>query len=131
MAKKSFLTALLIVMAVLCAEAQNLNGRLADENGEPVAFANMTLKQAANDSLVAGLTSDEKGNFSINVKDGRYILTASAIGYERLTVRCGATELGTLVMPKTTEQLDEVVVEGSRVTEEAGRFVVLPDPKEA
>ena len=61
MAKKSFLTALLVVMAVLCAEAQNLNGRLADENGEPVAFANMTLKKAANDSLVAGLTSDEDG----------------------------------------------------------------------
>lgn len=112
-------------------QAQNLNGRLADENGEPVAFANMTLKLAANDSLVAGLTSDENGNFSIDVKNGRYILTASAIGYERLTVRCGATALGTLLMPKTSEQLDEVVVEGSRVTEEAGRFVVLPDPKEA
>ena len=131
MAKKSFLTALLVVMAVLCAEAQNLNGRLADENGEPVAFANMTLKQAVNDSIVAGLTSDENGNFSVDVKDGRYILTASAIGYERLTIRCGATALGTLVMPKTTKQLDEVVVEGSRITEEAGRFVVLPDPKEA
>ena len=131
MAKKSFLTALLIVMAVLGAGAQNLNGRLADENGEPVAFANMTLKQAVNDSLVAGLTSDENGNFSIDVKNGRYILTASAIGYERLTIRCGATNLGTLLMPKTTKQLDEVVVEGSRVTEEAGRFVVLPDPKEA
>lgn len=112
-------------------QAQNLNGRLADENGEPVAFANMTLKMAANDSLVAGLTSDENGNFSIDVKNGRYILTASAIGYERLTIRCGATALGTLVMPKTTKELDEVVVEGSRITEEAGRFVVLPDPKEA
>ena len=91
----------------------------------------MTLKQAVNDSIVAGLTSDENGNFSVDVKDGRYILTASAIGYERLTVRCGATALGTLLMPKTTAQLDEVVVEGSRITEEAGRFVVLPDPKEA
>lgn len=131
MMKKSFLTALLILTAVLGAKAQNLNGRLADENGEPVAFANMTLKMAANDSLVAGLTSDENGAFSIDVKEGRYILTASAIGYERLTIRCGATNLGTLVMPKTTKQLDEVVVEGSRVTEEAGRFVVLPDPKEA
>ena len=69
MAKKSFLTALLVVMAVLCAGAQNLNGRLADENGEPVAFANMTLKQAVNDSIVAGLTSDENGNFSVDVKD--------------------------------------------------------------
>ena len=131
MAKKSFLTALLVVMAVLGAKAQNLNGRLADENGDPVAFANMTLKKAANDSLVAGLTSDENGAFSIEVKEGKYILTASAIGYERLTVRCGATALGTLLMPKTIAQLDEVVVEGSRVTEEAGRFVVLPDPKEA
>ena len=77
-------------MAVLGAEAQNLNGRLADEDNNPVAFANMTLKLAANDSLVAGLTSDENGNFSVDVKDGRYILTASAIGYERLTIRCGA-----------------------------------------
>ena len=125
------LLAFLLMAGGVTMQAQNLNGRLADENGEPVAFANMTLKLAANDSLVAGLTSDENGNFSIDVKNGRYILTASAIGYERLTVRCGATALGTLLMPKTSEQLDEVVVEGSRVTEEAGRFVVLPDPKEA
>ena len=131
MAKKSFLTALLVVLAVLGAEAQNISGRLADEDNNPVAFANIVLKQAQNDSLVAGLTSDENGAFSVNVKEGKYILVASAIGYERLTVRCGATALGTLLMPKTSEQLDEVVVEGSRVTEEAGRFVVLPDPKEA
>ena len=131
MNKKSFFTALLVFMAVLGAKAQNISGRLADEDNNPVAFANIVLKQVQNDSLVAGLTSDENGSFSVDVKEGRYILTASAIGYERLTIRCGATNLGTLVMPKTTEQLDEVVVEGSRVTEEAGRFVVLPDPKEA
>ena len=131
MGKKSFLVALLVCMAVLGAKAQNISGRLADEDNNPVAFANIVLKQAQNDSLVAGLTSDENGTFSVDVKEGKYILTASAIGYERLTVRCGATALGTLLMPKTTEQLDEVVVEASRVTEEAGRFVVLPDPKEA
>ena len=131
MMKKSFLTAMLVCMAVLGAKAQNITGRLADEDNNPVAFANIVLKQAQNDSLVAGLTSDENGAFSIDVKEGRYILTASAIGYERLTIRCGATALGTLVMPKTTKELDEVVVEGSRITEEAGRFVVLPDPKEA
>ena len=131
MMKKSFLIVLLICMAVLGAKAQNISGRLADEGNNPVAFANIVLKQVQNDSLVAGLTSDENGAFSIDVKEGRYILTASAIGYERLTIRCGATALGTLVMPKTTEQLNEIVVEASRVTEEAGRFVVLPDPKEA
>ena len=131
MAKKTFFTALLVCMVVLGAKAQNISGRLADEDNNPVAFANIVLKQAQNDSLVAGLTSDENGAFSVDVKEGKYILIASAIGYERLTVRCGATALGTLLMPKTSEQLDEVVVEGSRVTEEAGRFVVLPDPKEA
>lgn len=131
MAKKTFFTALLVCMVVLGAKAQNISGRLADEDNNPVAFANIVLKQAQNDSLVAGLTSDENGAFFVDVMEGKYILTASAIGYERLTVRCGATALGTLLMPKTSEQLDEVVVEGSRVTEEAGRFVVLPDPKEA
>ncbi len=121
---------LIVFLTIMCAKAQNINGRLADEDNNPVAFANITLKQALNDSLVAGLTSDENGAFSIDVKEGKYILNASAIGYERLTVRCGATALGTLLMSKTDVQLDEVVVEGSRVTEEAGRFVVLPDPNE-
>ena len=131
MEKRTLFVALLVFIAVLGAMAQNISGRLADEDNNPVAFANIVLKQAHNDSLVAGLTSDESGAFSVDVKEGKYILTASAIGYERLTVRCGATALGTLLMPKTTKELDEVVVEGSRVTEEAGRFVVLPDPKEA
>ena len=130
MEKKTLLMVLIVFTTIMCAKAQSLYGRLADENGDPVAFANMTLKLASNDSLVAGLTSNENGEFSIDVQDGRYILTASAIGYERLIVRCGATALGTLLMSKTIEQLDEVVVEGSRVTEEAGHFVVLPDPKE-
>ena len=81
MGKKSFLVALLVFAAVLGAEAQNISGRLADEDNNPVAFANIVLKQAQNDSLVAGLTSDENGNFAVEVKEGKYVLIVSAIGY--------------------------------------------------
>ena len=69
-------------------EMKELKARLVDEENAPVQFANVSLKMADNDSIIDGTTSDENGNFILNVEDGKYILMTSAIGYERLSIYC-------------------------------------------
>ena len=111
-------------------ETKELKGRLIDDEKNPVQFANISLKMADNDSIIAGTSSDENGNFILNVEDGKYILMTSAIGYERLSIYCRPADLGELKMPRTSEMLDAVTIQGSRIEETPLHYVVLPDPTE-
>ena len=106
--------------------AQTIAGRLVDDSGQPVSYANVALY--ADTVLQTGTTTGEDGAFSIPCGDGTYRLVASYVGYERLSVRCQAGDLGTLTM--SVLQLQEVEVTASRTTEEVDRFVVLPKPEE-
>jgi Carboxypeptidase regulatory-like domain len=63
----------------------NLRGRVVDESGRPVSFAQLELSPA-NRRVVA----DQSGDFSINaIEDGAYELRVRRIGYEpaRLAIR--------------------------------------------
>ena len=109
-------------------ETKELKGRLIDDEKAAVQFANISLKMADNDSIIAGTSSDENGNFILNVEDGKYILMTSAVGYERLSIYCRPADLGELKMPRTSEMLDAVTIAGSRIEETPLHYVVLPDP---
>ena len=112
-------------------ETKELKGRLIDDEKVAVQFANISLKMADNDSIIAGTSSDENGNFILNVEDGKYILMTSAVGYERLSIYCRPADLGELKMPRISEMLDAVTIAGSRIEETPQHYVVLPDPTEA
>ena len=96
--KKLLLITSLLLFCGMTSFAQNetkeLKARLVDEEKNPVQFANVSLKMADNDSIIAGTSSDENGNFILNVEDGKYILMTSAIGYERLSIYCRPADLG-------------------------------------
>lgn len=111
------------------AQGGQITGRLADESGQPVAFANVVLKSLATDSIIRGTTTGEEGAFSIACGAETYSLVASNVGYERLIVRCEAGDLGTLTM--NAQQLETVTVTASRTTETVDRYVVLPKKEEA
>ena len=128
---KRFTLILLSVLGMalsLHAQTGQVSGRLVDENRQPVAFANVVLKQLDGDSILAGTTSDENGAFAISANEGTYNLVASSAGYERVEVRCGLGDLGELTM--SAKQLDAVTITASRTTEEVDRFVVLPKKEE-
>ena len=110
--------------------AQNtITGRLADDSGEPIAFANVVLKTITTDSLITGTTTGEDGSFSLACQEGIYNLVASYVGYERLAVRCSAgDDLGILTME--AKQMEAVTITASRTTEAVDRYVVLPKPEE-
>ena len=85
---KRILFTLALALMGLSLSAQNITGRLADDSGQPVAFANVVLKTITTDSLIRGTTTGEDGAFSIECSDGTYNLVASYVGYEKLSVRC-------------------------------------------
>ena len=65
------------VVCPLFAQRGLVAGRLADGDGNPVAYANVVLKTATGDSLIGSATTGEDGSFSIAANEGTYYLTAT------------------------------------------------------
>jgi len=74
------------LMMAACVKAQNISGKLVDEQNQPLAYANVVLQQT-DSTFVKGETSDEKGSFRMTkVSAGDYRLVISSIGYETLYI---------------------------------------------
>lgn len=123
--KRILFTFALALMGVN-ALAQTITGRLVDDGRQPIVFANVALY--ADTVLQTGTTTGEDGSFSIECGNGTYNLVASYVGYEKLSVRCQAGDLGTLTM--SAMPLREVEITASRTTESVDRYVVLPKQEE-
>ncbi|MCR5013886.1 MAG: TonB-dependent receptor, partial [Bacteroidales bacterium] len=62
------------------AQTGRLKGKVTDETGEPVSFANIVLEKGG--TMVGGATSDFDGNYDINpIPPGTYDLKATFVGY--------------------------------------------------
>ena len=95
-----------------------LSGSLIDSEGEPLIEATVKLLSARDSQFVKGTTTNFDGVFKMaQIKPGRYILTASYIGYEPLdtTLRLGRTanvKLKPILMRSSSIMLKEAVVHG-------------------
>ena len=80
---KHLLMTLAIVLAtsmLAFAQQGRLKGKITDETGEPVPFANVIVEKGG--TQVGGASSDFDGNYDINpIPPGTYELKASCIGY--------------------------------------------------
>lgn len=100
-------------LTAVSVEAQQLKGRVADAQGQPVAFANVVLLRA-DSSFVSGNVSDETGNFSLDLAGNPTLLKVSYIGYQDLFISlAGETDLGTIQLREEATALGEVVVRGT------------------
>ena len=110
-----FFTLLLVTGSILSLAAQTgtLRGSVTDETGEELIGANVFIEGSS-----LGTVTDGRGNFSLSVAPGDYVVVITYIGYaaqERsATVRAGeTTELEPVQLSLGTE-LDAIVVSGSR-----------------
>lgn len=129
--RRGLAMALLMMCCALAAlaQSQTVRGKLVDENGAGVAFANVVVNDA-DGAMVQGTTTDEAGVFAIDCPDGRLTLVATAIGYRTLTVTCSSGDLGTLTMPQDATMLDAVTVEANRTVVHGSQYLVIPDAKD-
>ena len=95
----------------------SISGTLIDaETNKPVALANVRILQQPDSTFIGGKASDEKGNFSIPVKSGSYIVHISFIGYKdiyrnvRVTNSNPSVRLGLLKLLPDNIVLSETVI---------------------
>lgn len=111
--KHFWLTVILGISSLsLFAQNGSIKGKVTDENGEPMFYANVGLEGTA-----IGAASDFDGIYQIsNVKAGNYILVATFLGYKTvkqpITVVAGETSTVDFQLVADYAKLDEVVVIG-------------------
>ncbi|MDQ3279226.1 MAG: TonB-dependent receptor family protein [Bacteroidota bacterium] len=116
------------------AQEGRVRGKLQDEKGKPVSFANVALLKAGDSSLAATVISDSAGLFSLSVPvPARYRLQITAIGFSEL--RTDAFEMpasgneklfNQLTLTTDAKALKDVTITALRptITQLADRMVV-------
>lgn len=115
---------LILLLAACAAPAQAqdmLTGRVADDEGSPVPFANVQLLASSDSSLVQGTVGKKDGTFILEaVDEGAYVLYVSLIGYGTYTSDVlhlsgeGKRDLGTVTLHQKTLEMGEIAVEAKR-----------------
>ena len=103
---------IIILLATICQlSAQNLIGRVTDENGQPMEFATVSLRSLPDSSIVAGCITDAKGQFCIERKNAGDFIQISSIGYGTKNLPVSAfTTSQTIKMQIEANLLNEIVV---------------------
>ena len=106
-----------------------VSGKVLDEQGLPVAFANVILTTKQDSTIVKGTSTDEIGFFKLtSIKEDSYTLKISYIGYKEITKELNVSqdvELGTIILQEEAQNLDEINLVYTKPTfkKEADRFI--------
>ena len=84
-------------------------GRVVDDSGNPIEFANITLLK---DGFVNGGVSNENGDFVIPCKSQQITLKISYIGYKTVTRNVSVGHVGTITLQPETYMVKGVEVKG-------------------
>ena len=93
---------------------RHLTGTIIDEQGQPVAYANVAILNPADSTLLSGGVSNESGYFAVPYEQEAVIARFSYIGYKTIYRLCNHSEVGTIRMQPDNYTLNGVVVQGER-----------------
>ena len=94
--------------------ATTYKGRVTDEAGNPLEFANVALMSVGDSTLIDGAVTDEAGIFAVNGNGAPAFLRVSAMGFEERRICNPGANVGDIVMTAASYMLGEVVVKGAR-----------------
>ena len=113
---KKLIVALMMILTAFTASAKkDWKGKVVDQNGEPVAYANVAVLSKADSTVVCGAVTEEDGTFNIVTSETDGIMMVAMLGYRTvyLTPVDGMTvtllddtamlegAVATAIMPKT------------------------------
>ncbi|KAA9347182.1 outer membrane beta-barrel protein [Larkinella humicola] len=109
-----------------------LNGMIRDGTDKPLPFASVALLNAVDSSLAKGTASDQQGLYTFeNVRTGRYVVRATAVGYQKthstvVDVTTGVTTVPPLALSEVSSKLAEVQVTAKKpfVEQQIDRMVI-------
>ena len=93
---------------------RHLTGRIVDENGLPLEFADVRLLNPSDSSYITGGVTNASGVFVIPLDKPRVIAKFSYIGYKPVYKLCSHENVGTIQMQIEATQLGVVTVKGYR-----------------
>ena len=104
---------------------RHLTGTIIDEQGQPVAYANIAILNPADSTLLSGGVSNESGYFAIPYEQEKILARISFVGYKTVYKICNQPEVGTIHLQPETVSLKGVQVKGERIvsTTENGHLV--------
>ena len=94
----------------------HLTGRIIDEQGEAVPFANVLLLSPADSAVIAGGVSNESGVFVVPYETAKVIAKVSYVGYKTVCRLFTTEQAGTIRLQPETRTLQAVKVKGYRPT---------------
>lgn len=101
----------LFLISYYASEAQRVYGTVSDEEGKPLSFASILIKNTP-----LGVTTNSEGHYEIHLKPGSYSIECRFIGFaviEKRIVLQGKDEEVNFVMHQQRLQLDEIVIQKS------------------
>ena len=95
-----------------------INGKIIDENNEPLSYANIILYQVSNSENPKGTISDDKGIFVIeNILKGKYTIEISMLGFKTYSIKefdLAGDKTFNIILKEETQTLNEVVIKSKR-----------------
>ena len=108
-----------------CMNAQDIKGRVMENDSTPVPYATVALLQASDSSYVTGTIGDLDGAFAFQADPDNKIIRVSYVGYE--TVFLPAAGNMTVTLPPAAQSLREVTVTAVRPTFKMEKGVFVTD----
>ena len=112
-----------IVVECIHKTDRNLTGTIIDEQGVPVAYANVAVLNPTDSTLLSGGVSNEAGYFAIPYEtpplvgggqEGAILARISYVGYKTVYRLCNQPEVGTIRMQPDNYTLNGVEIQGER-----------------
>ena len=100
-----------LLLGTVLTHAQNLTGKVIDENRDPLAYANVIL-QTTDSVFLAGTTTGLDGKFEIALHEKAKLINLSFVGYTSVVKELIKNDLGEIQLLPDAQLLGEVVVKG-------------------
>ena len=91
---------------------RHLTGTIVDEQGQPMAYANIAILNPADSTLLSGGVSNESGYFAIPYEQAKVLARISYVGYKTIYKICSQPEVGVIRMQVDNYTLKGVTVKG-------------------
>ena len=95
---------------------RHLTGTIIDEQGLPLAYANIAILNPADSTLLGGGVSNESGYFAIPYEQDKVLARISYVGYKTIFKICNQPEVGTIRLQPDNYTLNAVIVKGYKPT---------------
>ena len=104
------------------------SGHITDEPGKRIEYATIVLLK--DDIQKAGVTTNDEGDFKLEVENGTYTVVTQCLGYDpvRKTIRLPLSHPDTISLKQSSYALKEVVVQAKNIERKADRFILSVSP---